>query len=69
MALLGRVSCGGGAINYIKIGEEWVDDTSSSCGGDFQSPIDLQSNFTQVDYAKDNFFKHYEDLDAAADGF
>lgn len=29
----------------------------------------MRSNFTKTDYAKDNFFKHYEDLDAAADGY
>ena len=67
MALLGRASCASGPINYIKIGEGWAQDTTSSCNGEYQSPIDLKTTFDRVDYTKDTFFKHYEDMDASAD--
>lgn len=38
MALVGHVSCAGGAIDYTKIGEDWPTDSSISnneCAGEF----------------------------------
>lgn len=72
MALIGRVFSAGGAVNYMQLGDDWPTDSTidnNECAGDFQSPIDLRSNFTTVKYEDDKFFKHYEDLDAAADQF
>lgn len=72
LALMGRASCAGGVTNYASLGDDWPTDSSiadNECAGDYQSPIDLQSNFTKVPYKDDNFFKHYEDLDSAHDGF
>jgi hypothetical protein len=66
-ALMGQLSTSSGAaIDYTKMGENWPD-TDATCKGDFQSPIDLKSDFDKVDYANDNFFKHYENLDTITD--
>ena len=64
VALFGRVSHAK-VVNYMQLGDDWIGDTSytdNMCDGEYQSPINLMSNATRVDYADDKFFKHYEDL-------
>ena len=34
------------------------------CGGDYQSPIDLKTDFKKIKHADESFFKHYEDLES-----
>lgn len=63
ITLVGRVF---GATDYTKHGDDWAVD---QCAGDYQSPIDLKTDFENTYYEDDKFFKHYEDLDTLHDGF
>jgi carbonic anhydrase len=68
LALFGHVSHAK-VVNYMQLGDDWPTDTSytdNMCAGEYQSPINLRSDFEEVKFEDDKFFKHYEDLETSS---